>query len=104
MSVMSAREECDEKSWEERSGSWQCGIPTLRQAQGRLWGTGQTTIPRGSIVDVDECNSLVAPVIIEMNNFERRPVIGAFCSFTKIARAFLFQESGRHFGKVCIEY
>jgi hypothetical protein len=27
-SVMSVQERCDEKSWGERSGSWQCGIPT----------------------------------------------------------------------------
>src|ERR1700686_5348449 len=35
MSVMSVREKCDEKSWEERSGSWQCGIPALRLRSGQ---------------------------------------------------------------------
>src|ERR1700692_611881 len=31
MSVMSVREKCDEKSWEERSGPWQCGIPVFAE-------------------------------------------------------------------------
>jgi hypothetical protein len=32
---MSVREKCDEKSWEERSGSWQGGIPALRLRSGQ---------------------------------------------------------------------
>lgn len=33
-----------------------------------------------------------------------RPVIDATYPFAKIVDAFQFQESHRHFGKVCIEY
>jgi len=52
-SVMGVREKCDEKSWEGRSDSWQCGIPPFEKARAkcfpprlapkewaRTWGTG----------------------------------------------------------------
>jgi hypothetical protein len=50
-SVMSVREKCDEKSWEECSGSWECGIPAFAKCprsgprlaskeRTRTWGTG----------------------------------------------------------------
>jgi len=43
-------------------------------------------------------------MIRALNAMDLRPVIDATYPFARIVEAFQFQESGRHFGKVCIEY
>lgn len=42
-------------------------------------------------------------MIRALNAMDLRPVIDVTFPFAKIVEAFQFQESGRHFGKVCIE-
>jgi len=42
-------------------------------------------------------------MIRALNTMDLRPVIDVTYPFAKIVEAFQFQESGRHFGKVCIE-
>jgi len=42
-------------------------------------------------------------MIRALNAMDLRPVIDATYPFARIVEAFQFQESGRHFGKICIE-
>jgi NADPH:quinone reductase-like Zn-dependent oxidoreductase len=42
-------------------------------------------------------------MIRALDTMDLRPVIDASYPFTRIVEAFRFQESGRHFGKICIE-
>jgi len=43
-------------------------------------------------------------MIQALNTMDLRPVIDVTYPFAKIVEAFQFQESGRHFGKICIKY
>lgn len=42
-------------------------------------------------------------MIRALDTMDLRPVIDVTYPFVKIVEAFQLQESGRHFGKVCIE-
>jgi NADPH:quinone reductase-like Zn-dependent oxidoreductase len=43
-------------------------------------------------------------MIRTLDAMDLRPVIDATYPFNKITGAFKFQESGRHFGKICVQY
>jgi NADPH:quinone reductase-like Zn-dependent oxidoreductase len=43
-------------------------------------------------------------MIRALNTMDIRPVIDALYPFAKIVEAFQFQERGKHFGKICIQY
>jgi NADPH:quinone reductase-like Zn-dependent oxidoreductase len=43
-------------------------------------------------------------MIRALNTMDLRPVIDVTYPFAKIVEAFQFQERGKHFGKICIQY
>jgi NADPH:quinone reductase-like Zn-dependent oxidoreductase len=43
-------------------------------------------------------------MIQALNMMDLRPLIDVTYPLAKIVEAFQFQESGRHFGKICIEH